>query len=118
MLGLVSPFLGIIAGVFTYALIHVWVEPIIRFNKARFQIDYDLMFYANKRGHLKTEYPSDEAKQRHLEEVNEAKKAHRKNAHSLRASYNHLPRIYQVYPTYKQIYSKEASKELVGFSNT
>jgi len=58
MTGLFSSFLGIIAGVFTYALIHVWVEPIIRFNKARFQIDYDLMFFANKRGYLKTSYPS------------------------------------------------------------
>lgn len=103
--------LGILAGGVSFLIVQLWMNPLLRYLDIKHQVTSDLVFYVNV---INADGLNVEMQQRHRAR----KEQNRKHAAEIRASYYRLPWWYKRYLEYRNENPVQASKALVGLSNT
>lgn len=103
--------LGIVAGGASFLVVQFWMNPLLRYLSIKHEVTSDLVFYANV-------INADGLNERTQELHRERKEQNRKHGAEIRASYYRLPRWYRSYLKCVKECPVEASKALIGLSNT
>ena len=102
---------GIVAGGASFLVVHFWMNPLLRYLNSKHEVTSDLVFYANV---INADGLNDRMQELHRER----KESNRRHAADIRASYYRLPWWYRWYLGSVEERPVEASKALVGLSNT
>lgn len=102
---------GIAAGGVGYLIATFWMRPILRYRDIKYQVASDLVFYANA-----IEMQKQDGSFR--EDTLQRKERNRRHAADLAAIYSDLPAWYQYYLLKKNENPQEASRDLIGLSNS
>ncbi|WP_419783304.1 hypothetical protein [Maridesulfovibrio sp.] len=116
---LTTVFAGFLSGLFTYAITKLYVDPILKFNNVRYQIDSTLHYYENCKFLISEQIVENDAlREEGNNRVLEGKKELRKLVGQLRASYRATCRLYKGWLEIREIDPLKASNMLLQFSNT
>lgn len=102
---------GIAAGGVGYLIATFWMRPILRYRDIKYQVASDLVFYANA-----IELQKQDGSFR--EDTLQRKERNRRHAADLVAIYSDLPAWYQRCLLKRNENPQEASKDLIGLSNS
>lgn len=103
--------LSIGAGAIGYMIVTFWVQPILRYREIKYRVAADLVFFANaidlqkQNGSLR-------------EDTLQRKDSNRRCAAELKAIYSDLPFWYRLLLRKQKENPIEASKDLIGLSNS
>jgi len=111
MCGLLILFLSVVIGGISFLVVQFWMNPLLRYLDIKHQVTSDLVFYANV---INADGLNEKMQQRHQAR----QEKNRKHAGEIRASYYRLPWWYKKYLNRKGENPIQASKALVGLSNT
>ncbi len=103
--------LSIVAGGCGYLIVTFWSNPILRYLQIRHDVTSDLIFYANV---VSGANINEELLKRH----DARRVSNRKHAAEMTASYYRLPRWYRYILKKRNENPIEASKNLIGLSNS
>lgn len=103
--------LSIGAGALGYLIVTFWVQPILRYREIKYRVAADLVFFANAIELQKLDGTL-------REDTLERKDSNRRCASELKAIYSELPFWYRLLLKKREENPIEASKELIGFSNS
>jgi len=109
--GLLILFLSISIGGISFLVVQFWMNPLLRYLDIKHQVTSDQVFYANV---INADGLNEEMQQRHRAR----QKKNRKHAGEIRASYYRLPWWYKKYLILIGESPIQASKALIGLSNT
>ncbi len=113
-----SGVVGLFVGLITYYLTELFFKPYIKYKDIVYEIDMNLVYYDNANYLLPFIVEEEGSSGAHSKKVEEGKKIHRQTAGKLRAAYFHLPALAKWYLKKKKVDPLEASKSLIGLSNT
>jgi hypothetical protein len=103
--------LSIGAGAVGYLVVTFWVQPILRYREIKYRLAADLVFFANA---LELQKQDGTLRQDTLQR----KDSNRRCAAELRAIYSDLPFWYRLLLEKRKENPVEASKDLIGLSNS
>lgn len=103
--------LSIAAGAAGYLIITFWVQPILRYRDIKYRVAADLVFFANA-----IELQKHDGALR--EDTQQRKDSNRRCASELKAIYSDLPYWYCLLLKKRKENPIEASKDLIGLSNS
>jgi hypothetical protein len=101
----------IAAGGAGYLMVTFWVRPILRYRDIKYEVFADLVFFANALDLQRLDGTL-------REDTLQRKEKNRRHAAQLAAIYSDLPYWYKCWLRKKKEDPQEASKELVGLSNS
>ncbi|MBI3773507.1 MAG: hypothetical protein HY272_12505 [Gammaproteobacteria bacterium] len=105
------PLLSIAASAIGYLIITFWVKPILHYREIKHRVAADLVFFANA-----TELQKHDGTLR--EDTLQRKESNRRCASELKAIYSELPSWYRLLLKKRKENPIEASKNLIGLSNS
>jgi hypothetical protein len=103
--------LSIGAGALGYLIVTFWVQPILRYREIKYRVAADLVFFANA-----MELQKQDGTLR--EDTLKRKDSNRHCASELKAIYSELPLWYRLLLKKREEKPLEASKDLIGLSNS
>jgi len=103
--------LGIIAGGVSFLVVQFWMNPLLKYLQIKHYVTADLVFYANV---INADGLNERMQQLHRER----KEQNRKHAAEIRAGYYRLPSWYRWHLKRVKEWPIDASKALIGLSNT
>ena len=103
--------LSVGAGALGYLVVTFWVQPILRYRELKYRVTADLVFFANA-----MELQKQDGTLR--EDTLERKDSNRRCASELKAIYSDLPLSYRLLLKTRKESPVEASKDLIGLSNS
>ncbi|MCX5804251.1 MAG: hypothetical protein NTU69_12120 [Proteobacteria bacterium] len=111
MVNMISIFLGIVFGSISYLVINFWMAPLLEYLKVKYHIASDIVFNADI-------FDSSNTSPEYLERKKRGQEKIRKHAAEILARYYTLPRWYRKYLKIVNESPVEASKRLIGLSNS
>lgn len=103
--------LSIAAGALGYLVVTFWVQPILKYRDIKYRVAADLVFFANALDLQKLDG-------NFREDTLKRKENNRRCASELAAIYSDLPLWYRSLLSCQNENPKEASKDLIGLSNS
>lgn len=108
---IIAALIGLIAGSAGYWFSTFWMKPILQYRELRSRVFADLIFYAQV-------VNADGLNQRMQQMLDERVASNRRASAELAACLEELPRWYKAWLRVRKQSPAEASRHLIGFSNT